>query len=314
MARTGLVYDPTFLAHRVSPHHPERPERLQAIISGLEECGLLEKLTPLRPRMATEDELSAIHSAEYLQRIEQACAAGERYLDSLDTEICRDSYVAARLAAGGVLVAAEAVMRGQVQNAFCALRPPGHHALHGRAMGFCLVNNVAVAARYLQRSHGARRILIVDWDVHHGNGTQAAFYADDSVLYFSTHQFPFYPGTGAATERGQGKGEGYTVNVPLPAGADDAAYERAFKEVLLPAAKSYRPDFVFISAGFDAHHSDPLGGMSVTEAGFRRMLQVVLELARECWAGRLVSVLEGGYNLDALRTCVCDHVLMLTQA
>ncbi len=181
-------------------------------------------------------------------------------------------------------------------------------------MGFCIFNNVAIGAKYALVTEKLERVLIVDWDVHHGNGTQAAFYADDSVLYFSTHQFPFYPGTGAATERGQGKGEGYTVNVPLPAGADDAAYERAFKEVLLPAAKSYRPDFVFISAGFDAHHSDPLGGMAVTEAGFRRMLQVVLELARECCAGRLVSVLEGGYNLDALRTCVSDHVLMLTQA
>lgn len=314
MARTGLAYDSAFLSHRVSPHHPEQPARVQAVIAGLEKDGLLQKLTMLTPRMATDEELATVHSPEYVRRVERACAAGERFLDSLDTEICSESFLAAKLAAGAGLTAVDAVMQGKVTNAFCAVRPPGHHAEHARAMGFCLFNNVAVAARHLQRTHGLERILIVDWDVHHGNGTQAAFYEDDSVLYFSVHQFPHYPGTGAAHEKGRGRGEGYTVNVPLPAGSGDADYEQVFKEILRPVARRLHPDFVLISAGFDPHHSDPLGGMRVTEAGFKSIFHVTLDIASEYCAGRVVSLLEGGYNLEALRTCVCDHVRMLLEA
>ncbi|MDZ7295309.1 MAG: histone deacetylase [candidate division KSB1 bacterium] len=314
MARTALVYDPLFLAHRVSAYHPEQPARLEVIISGLEECGLLQKLILLKPRKAEDEELAAVHAAEYVQRLQRACANGEQTIDSPDTEICSDSFAAAKLAAGAALVAADAIMQGAVDNAFCAVRPPGHHAVRARAMGFCLFNNVAVAARYLQRAHGVRRILIVDWDVHHGNGTQEAFYGDDSVLYFSVHQFPHYPGTGAAHEKGSGVGKGYTINVPLPPGSDDAAYERAFKDVLRPAGERLSPEFVLISAGFDPHRSDALGDMCVTEAGFKTMLKVVLEIAQRSCGGRLISVLEGGYNLQALRTCVCDHVGMLLAA
>lgn len=311
MARTGLIYDPTFLAHRVSSLHPEQPARLQAVVGALEETGFLEKLTLLPPRAAELEELTTVHAADYVERVRQACACRDGFLDSIDTEICPDSFLAAKLAAGAALCAVDAVVQGKVDNAFCAVRPPGHHATHAKAMGFCIFNNVAIAARHLQRVHGVERVLIVDWDVHHGNGTQEAFYDDDTVFYFSVHRYPYYPGTGAASEIGEGRGKGFTLNVPLPAGADDGIYQKVFQEKLLPAAKLFHPDFVLISAGFDPHHADPLGGMRVTEVGFRAMLRVVLEIAASNCGGKVVSVLEGGYHLDALRTCVCDHVAML---
>ncbi len=314
MARTGLVYDPTFLAHRVSAMHPEQPARLQAIMSALEEAGLLAQLKQLRARPAGDAELAAIHTLEYVERVKQACERGERFLDSLDTEICPDSHTAARLAAGAVLAAASAVADGEVDNAFCAVRPPGHHAVREQAMGFCIFNNVAIAARYLQQTHRLQRILIVDWDAHHGNGTQEAFYGDNTVFYFSVHRYPFYPGTGAANERGEGKGVGFTLNVPLPVGSGDAAYQDAFERVLRRAVEEFEPEFVLLSAGFDSHYLDPLGGMRVTEKGFKAMLQVVLELAARFCGGKVVSVLEGGYHLEALRVCACDHVAMLLEA
>lgn len=314
MARTGLVYDPTFLAHRVSAMHPEQPARLQAIISALEPTGLLTRLKQLHPRPAEDSELATIHSLEYVKRVKQACEKGEQFLDSLDTEIGPDSHTAARLAAGAVLTAVTAVLEGEVDNAFCAVRPPGHHAVRAQAMGFCIFNNVAIAARHLQRAHGLQRILIVDWDAHHGNGTQEAFYQEQGVLYFSVHRYPYYPGTGAANERGEAKGEGFTLNVPLPAGSGDTAYQDAFERVLRPAAEAFHPDFVLVSAGFDPHYLDPLGGMGVTEKGFRGMLQVILDMAARFCGGKVVSVLEGGYHLEALRVCVCDHVAMLLDA
>jgi acetoin utilization deacetylase AcuC-like enzyme len=314
VARTGFVYDPTFLMHRVSSLHPEQPARLQAIVGALEETGLLGKLTPLAPRAAELDELTTVHAADYVERVKWACSRGDGFLDSLDTEICPDSFLAAKLAVGAALCAVDAVVEGKVDNAFCAVRPPGHHATHAKAMGFCIFNNVALTARHLQRVHGLERVLIVDWDVHHGNGTQEAFYYDETVFYFSVHRYPYYPGTGAASETGEDKGRGFTLNVPLPAGADDGVYEKVFEEKLLPAAKTFQPDFVLISAGFDPHHADPLGGMRVSEEGFRTMLRVVLEVAGSTCDGKVVSVLEGGYRLDALRTCVCDHIAMLMAA
>jgi acetoin utilization deacetylase AcuC-like enzyme len=208
----------------------------------------------------------------------------------------------------GTLAAADAVMSRQLSQVFCAVRPPGHHAESHRSMGFCLFNNVAILARYLQQHHGLDNILIIDWDVHHGNGTQHIFEDDPSVFYFSTHQYPFYPGTGAATEAGSGRGKGYTMNVPLPAGTDDETYIDVFEHQLLPRALAYRPDCVLISAGFDAHYADPLAHMQVTEAGYRRMTQVVKEIAATCCEQRLIAVLEGGYNLDALGRSVEAHV------
>jgi acetoin utilization deacetylase AcuC-like enzyme len=211
-------------------------------------------------------------------------------------------------AVGGVLAAVDAVMAGEVRNAFCAVRPPGHHATRDRAMGFCLLNNVAIAARYIQQKHKLEKVLIVDWDVHHGNGTQEAFYEDASVFYFSIHQHPFYPGTGNVDERGAGAGAGSTQNVPLPAGSDDRRYLQEVRDKLVPSAQKFQPDFVLISAGFDAHENDLLGGMSVTTEGFAEMTRVVRQLAEDHCDGRLVSVLEGGYHLDSLAACVEAHL------
>jgi acetoin utilization deacetylase AcuC-like enzyme len=225
-----------------------------------------------------------------------------------DTIVCRDSYDVALQAVAGTLAAADAVVSGQPSQVFCAVRPPGHHAESHRAMGFCLFNNVAILARYLQKRHGLDNILIIDWDVHHGNGTQHIFEEDPSVLYISTHQYPFYPGTGAPSETGSGRGQGYTMNIPLPAGTGDETYIAVFEEHILPRALAYRPDCVILSAGFDAHYADPLAQMQVTEAGYRRMTQVVKEIAAASSQQRLISVLEGGYNLDALGRSVEAHV------
>jgi acetoin utilization deacetylase AcuC-like enzyme len=239
--------------------------------------------------------------------VQAASARGQAALDP-DTIVCSDSYTVALKAIAGTLAAADAVMQGQVSQVFCAVRPPGHHATPQRPMGFCLFNNVAILARYLQRQHGLDNILIIDWDVHHGNGTQAIFDDDPSVLYFSVHQYPFYPGTGATTETGHGRGQGFTMNVPLPAGSGDDTYIAVFERQLLPRALAYRPDCVLISAGFDAHYADPLAHMQVTEEGYRRLTQIVKEIATTCSQQRLISVLEGGYNLEALGRSVQAHV------
>jgi len=217
------------------------------------------------------------------------------------------------MAAGGVLAAIDAVMEQKVTNAFCAVRPPGHHALENRAMGFCIFNNVAIGTRYIQEKHNLPKVLIVDWDVHHGNGTQAAFYDDPNVLYFSVHQYPFYPGSGSQAEQGRGKGLKTNINVPLPAGSGDESYVKAFEEKLAPAASSFAPDFVLVSAGFDAHKGDLLGGMRVTEQGFAKLTQIVKSIAEKCCSGRLVSVLEGGYGMEGLAASVEAHIRVLMQ-
>ncbi len=255
--------------------------------------------------------VTAIHSPEYAKRVRDSCREGVKYMDSVDTPISPESYDVALAAVGGVLSAIDEVMAGNVSNAFCAVRPPGHHALRDRAMGFCLFNNVAISARYVQRKYGLSKVLIVDWDVHHGNGTQAAFYDDPTVLYFSTHQYPFYPGTGSEEEKGTGEGLGYNVNVPMPAGSGDEEYIKAFKEILKPKALEFKPDFVLISAGFDAHKDDLLGGMNVTVKGFEEMTAIVKDIAETCCNGRIVSVLEGGYNLSGLAESVEAHILAL---
>ena len=234
-------------------------------------------------------------------------------MDSPDTPISEDSYDAALAAAGGVLAAVDAVMEGRIRNAFCAVRPPGHHSLPNQAMGFCLFNNVAIAARYLQKKHGVAKVLIVDWDVHHGNGTQEVFYDDPTVLYFSVHRYPFYPMTGSKAERGAGDGLGFIINVPLPAGTGDAEYRKAFREILMPKAMDFDPDFVLVSAGFDAHEDDPLGGMEVSSEGFAEMSRLVKQIADRCCEGRLVSVLEGGYDLEGLADSVEAHLRVLMQ-
>ncbi len=309
--KTGFVYDDVYLEHKTGPGHPERPERLEAIIARLEQTSLRDRLTPIEAAPADEKWITAVHQPEYLERIQRSCREKSGYVDSMDVPVSDRSYEAALLAAGGLLAAVDAVVQRRVRNAFCAVRPPGHHALSNRAMGFCLLNNVAIAARYLQKKHELSKILIVDWDVHHGNGTQDTFYDDPTVFYFSTHQYPFYPGSGAAEETGRGEGRGFTLNVPLPAGRGDREYRRVFEEQLVPAAMAFDPQFVLISAGFDAHEDDLLGQMNVTAEGFAELTRVVDRIAEKCCDGRLVSVLEGGYGLEGLAASVEAHLRVL---
>jgi len=311
--KTGFIYDDIYLEHKTTPDHPEKPARLTAIVDRLKATGLYARLLTLSPKPADVQWITTIHSQQYVEHVRRSCQEGDAYLDSMDTPISEKSYDVALAAAGGVLCAIDAVMDNKVTNAFCAVRPPGHHSMSDRAMGFCLFNNVAIAARYIQKKHDLPKILIVDWDVHHGNGTQAAFYDDPSVLYFSTHQYPFYPGTGSQAEKGAGKGLNCTINVPLPAGSTDADYLRAFKDKLEPAALAFAPDFVLISAGFDAHEDDLLGGMRMTAEGFAKLTRIVKQIAEKCCRGQLVSVLEGGYHLEALAASVEAHVRVLME-
>jgi len=309
---TGIVYHPDYLLHDPGMSHPEGPARLEAIMSQLKRQGLLDVLINIAPEPAKKRWLHEVHTEEYLQRLEQTANQARSYLDQ-DTVLSKESFRVAKLAAGGVLKAVDAIMAGRIENAFVALRPPGHHAFANRGSGFCLINNVAVAVRYVQEEYELKRVLIVDWDVHHGNGTQDIFYADPSVFYFSTHQWPYYPGTGASTETGSGAGVGATLNVPLPVGSGDVEVIQAYKDKLVPAAEAFRPQFVFISAGFDAHRDDPLAGLKLTEAGYRELTQIVNDIAQRFANGRLVSVLEGGYNLDALARSVEAHVRELAE-
>ncbi len=310
-SKTGFVYHDIYLEHETTPGHPESPQRLVTIVERLKSGGLYPALMPLTPNSAPLEWLYTIHTPAYVKRVRISCKADGGYLDSMDTPISKRSYEAALVAAGGVLAAVDAVMRGDVRNAFCAVRPPGHHAMPDRAMGFCLFNNVAIGTKYVQQKYGLSKVLIVDWDVHHGNGTQAAFYEDPTVLYFSTHQYPFYPGTGAESERGHGPGLNFTINVPLPFGSDDQDYLEVFEQQLRPAALAFSPDFIFISAGFDAHENDTLGGMRVTTEGFGKLTRIVKEIADKCCAGRVVSVLEGGYGLAGQAASVEAHIRIL---
>ena len=312
-AGTGFVYDAIYLKHQTGAGHPESPERLTAIVDRLTQDGVLKSLVRLKPAAASVQWVTTVHAPEYVERVRKSCEAGAHYVDTPDAPASRASYEVALDAVGGVQSAIDAVMNGTVRNAFCAIRPPGHHALKDRAMGFCLFNNVAIAARYIQRKHKLGKVLIVDWDVHHGNGTQAMFYDDPTVFYFSIHQSPFYPGTGGSEEKGVGKGLGFTRNVPLAGGSGDAEYKQAFVEVLKPAAAAFKPDFVLVSAGFDAAKDDLLGQMKVTPGGYAQLTRIVRGIADQYCHGRLVSVLEGGYNLESLAASAEAHVRALME-
>jgi acetoin utilization deacetylase AcuC-like enzyme len=304
---TGLAHDERFLAHRAPYDHPENPGRLLAIQARLEADGLAGRCARVPAREATREELERIHTPTYVCAI--AATANQPYLQlDPDTYTNADSALAARLAAGAFVDLAAAVADGRLENGFALLRPPGHHAEADRAMGFCLFNNVAVAARAVQSSGAAKRVLIVDWDLHHGNGTQHSFQEDASVFYFSTHQFPFYPGTGAISELGSGAGRGFTINVPWPAGCGDAEYLAAFDRILLPVAAHFRPDLVLVSAGFDAAEGDPLGGMRLSSGGYASMTERLKRLA----GGRVALALEGGYDLEAISAAAaaCVHALL----
>jgi acetoin utilization deacetylase AcuC-like enzyme len=305
---SGLVCDPAYREHDTGAFHPERPARVDAVMQGLHLAGLLDRLRLIAPRPATDAELLRVHTAAYLAQVRADIAAGRHELSSGDTAIGPESERIARLAAGGVLAAVEAVRAGTVANAFAVVRPPGHHASADRGMGFCLYNNVAIAARHLQVSCGIERLAILDWDVHHGNGTQAIFEDDPSVLFLSSHQAPLYPGSGSRQERGRDAGEGFTINFPLPAGSDGAAVLAAWRETLLPAAEAFAPQFVLISAGFDARVGDPLGGFRLEDGDFAELTHLAMDLARRHAGGRLVSALEGGYDLPGLAAAAAAHM------
>ncbi len=311
MGKTGLVYHPAYLGHDMGAGHPESPNRLRAIMQQLEQSGTAARLTMIAPREAEDEWIMPIHTPAYLSMLKtNAPASGRLSLDP-DTSMSPGSLTAAYLAAGGVLAAVDAIMNKQVEHVFCAVRPPGHHAEAGRAMGFCLFNNVAIAARYVQKKYGLKRVLIVDWDVHHGNGTQHSFEDDPSVLFFSTHQFPHYPGTGRESERGRGAGEGFTINVPMEAGEGDEEYRAVFRKSLVPAADAFKPEFVIVSAGFDAHKDDPLASMGLTEEGYADLTGIVAGIAKRHAEGRILSSLEGGYHLTSLAASVDRHIQAL---
>lgn len=307
---TILLYGDIFLEHYTGSGHPENSHRLSVTIEYLKTTEVWNKIRVVNPRKATFDEISAVHDPEYIGRVKELSEKGGGYLDP-DTVVSPPSYDAALYAAGAAITAADMVMLEDSENAFCLIRPPGHHALHARGMGFCLFNNVAIAARHLQSRYNIERILIVDWDVHHGNGTQEIFYDEPSVLYFSMHRFPFYPGTGRKEERGRGRGEGFSINIPLDYNTKPEEYIRLFNQVIKGKAKEFGPQFILISAGFDAYKMDPIGGLGLCISDFKELTDSVVQLAKECCNGRIVSCLEGGYSLKDLPRCIEAHLIQL---
>jgi acetoin utilization deacetylase AcuC-like enzyme len=302
MVHCAVVVDPEYLKHQTGEFHPERPERIRALLDLAET--LDKKRFPILPPMAaSRTDIESCHGADYVKLVEATSNTNLYALDG-DTITSRDSFGVGLLAVGGFLRLIDAIAAGEAQNGFALVRPPGHHALRDRAMGFCLFNTIAIGAHHIKKTYGAKRIMIMDWDVHHGNGTQDRFYDDPSVLFISTHQFPYYPGTGAVTEVGVNAGEGFTLNIPLPAGCGDAEYMRVFYDLVIPAGKKFAPEWILVSAGFDPHRRDPLGGMEVTEAGFTGMARLLLELADQYAGGKIAFLLEGGYDLAALRKSV----------
>jgi acetoin utilization deacetylase AcuC-like enzyme len=302
MAKTAVVVDKEYLKHQPGNGHPERPERVKVLLD------LAESLDPVRfqslPALAAQrGDIEATHGQDYVKLIEST-AQHNRYALDGDTITCRDSFAVSLLAVGGFIRLLDAIAAKDCRNGFALVRPPGHHALRNRAMGFCLFNTMAIGAEYLKRTQGVKKILIMDWDVHHGNGTQEAFYADPSVMFISTHQYPYYPGSGAADETGSGAGEGFTINIPLPAGCADAEYAQVFHDLIVPAAEKFVPDWILVSAGFDPHRRDPLGGMGVTDEGFALMARRLLALAEKFTDAKIAFLLEGGYDLAGLRGSV----------
>jgi acetoin utilization deacetylase AcuC-like enzyme len=301
--KTAIVRDEVFLEHLVTRECPEKPDRLRAIYDHLDSCGLAARLTVLPRQTAPRDLLTRVHADAYVDRV-LASAASDYTSLSADTGASRNSGKAALLAAGGTVAAVEGVCGGRFANAFVLARPPGHHAEKSRAMGYCLFNNIALGARFARDELGLARVMIVDWDVHHGNGTQHLFEADPTVLFFSVHQHPLFPGSGLFTEIGIRSGEGYTCNIPLPKGCGEIEYAGILSRLLVPMAKEFHPELVLVSAGFDIHPDDPLGGMRVSRNGFAAMARILLDLADDCCNGRIVFCLEGGYDYQALASGV----------
>lgn len=311
--KTGLLLDRDFCEHDTGDHHPEAPGRILSIIEAITASGLDSKCAPIARRAVTDDEIRLVHSDSYLQKVIVEIDGGSSgQLSTGDTQYGPHSLRVARDAAGGLLNAVDGVIAGTFSNAFCAVRPPGHHATADRGMGFCIFNNAAIAARYAQRKHGLERVAIIDWDVHHGNGTQDIFYEDGSVFYFSTHQSPWYPGTGAKDETGAGKGIGTTLNVPLPSGSGIEEIGAAFRGAFTKKMADFKPDLLIISAGFDSRLGDPLGQFTLSDEDFSALTIMLMGIADEHAGGRIVSVLEGGYNQAGLAKAVRSHLGALT--
>ncbi len=303
-----FLYDEIYLKHFTGRQHPEASDRLVAIHDAVKKGNWYKDLCLLKSDAADIETVSLVHDKEYIETVKRECEAGFPQLSTGDTAISKESYSVALHAAGGVLRAVDMVMEGTAKNAFCAVRPPGHHASRMRGMGFCIFNHVAIAARYAQKRYNIDRVLIADCDVHHGNGTQDIFYEDDTVFFMSTHQSPWYPGTGKREEVGKGQGRGFTMNRPFPAGAGNKEIIGVFANELLPAAQIFRPDLTLISAGFDSRIGDPLGRFRIDDEGFRELTRIMLEIANINGSGKLVSILEGGYNLNGLALSVHAHV------
>jgi acetoin utilization deacetylase AcuC-like enzyme len=311
MGKPVVVIDAEYLKHLPGDSHPERPERIKVLLDlagGLDR----QKFQLVAPKAAARADVERIHGADHVRLVESTSTVNHYALDG-DTITCRDSFGVSLLAVGGFLTLLDMLAAKESSNGFALVRPPGHHALRHHAMGFCLFNTMAIGAEYLKHNYGAKKILIMDWDVHHGNGTQDAFYQDPTVLFISTHQYPYYPGSGALNECGVGAGEGYTINIPLPAGCADAEYMQVFQDIVVPAAEKFQPQWILVSAGFDPHRRDPLGGMNVTEEGFGAMARILLSLANRFADARIAFLLEGGYDLAGLRDSVAAVLAALRE-
>ena len=304
---TVIIYDDIYLKHDTGPDHPENSARIINTIEHLRSANCWQKLDIKKPRAATEAEVSAIHSTSQIEQIAEIARSGGGYLDP-DTYVSSDSYEAALNAAGAPLTAIDLIMDKKVDNAFCLVRPPGHHATPEKGMGFCLFNNVAIAAKYIQSRYSLDRIVIIDWDVHHGNGTQDAFYDDPSVMYFSMHRYPFYPGTGAEEETGKDSGSGFTINIPLSYNTEPQEYLKFFEDILEKRIKPFKPQFILISSGFDAYRLDPISGLSLEASDYNKLTKLTQNIAKDCCDGRIVSCLEGGYHLLDLPKCIEEHL------
>ncbi len=307
----GFITSPIYLEHKTNNRHPERPSRITSIIRQLKRDGIFYKLKHIEPYRPSINWIREVHNNSYIQRLEMASKNKNSFLDSIDTPINSKTYEVALWAVGGVMSAIDSIMDDTINRAFCAVRPPGHHAKKNSSMGFCFFNNIAIATRYLRDKYNIKKVLILDWDVHHGNGTQDFFYDDNNVFFVSLHQDKLYPGSGLQKDIGIGKGKNYTLNCPMPSHSIDIHYLKAFDEKIIPAINSFNPDFIMISAGFDAHIDDPLGEMSLTEKGFSLMTKEILKIAKRFCNGKIVSVLEGGYNLGALSKSVSTHIKAL---